>query len=282
MADTEHNQGIESGELRPILGMDPNGLALADLSQSERPVLQWLSIDLLLINGAYQRSLSEASKRSIRRIVKSFDWARLKALSVTPVDGGYFEVVDGQHTAIAAATHGEIDELPCLVSASRDLSQRAGDFVGLNKDRVAIHPLQLYRAELAAGDEIATEVDKGVKSGGGRVVLSTSEAGLRPGDTCAIQALKSLARQGGPAYVTRIVALGVQAGLAPLTANMIGAFKVLIWEDEFSDLTNEAICSVFRIYEEKKLVDRARDLKSDTAALSLRRALAVVIARLAR
>ena len=282
MADTERDQDVDAAELRPILGLEFKGLTPADVTQSKFPRLEWISIDLLLINGAYQRSLSKMSLQSIRRIAENFNWARLKALSVTPVEGGYFEVVDGQHTAIAAATHGEIEELPCLISTSRDLSQRAGDFVGLNKDRVAIHPLQLYRAELAAGEEIATEVDQGVRWGGGRVVSSTSAAELRPGDCCAIQGLKSLAKTGGPAYVKRVVALAVRAELAPLTANMIGALRALIWQDEFSEVGDDAIVDVFKIYREKQIVDRARDLKSDSPALSMKRACAVVIARLAK
>ncbi len=282
MADTEREPSGDESSLRPILAIEAKGLRPANLSQMEMPDLRWLSLDVLVINDQYQRSLSSSSLRSIRRIVQNFDWARLKALNVTPTQDGFYEVVDGQHTAIAAATHGYIDELPCLISATRDLAERAGDFVGLNKDRVAIHPLQLYRAELAAGDELALEVEQGVKSAGGRIIPSTTGIRLRPGDSCAIQALKKLANTGGPAYVKRIVGLAVSADLAPLTANMIAALAELAWEDEFSQVSDEVIVDTLRVYGANKLVSRAKELKSDTPGLPLKRAIAVVIARLAR
>lgn len=135
MADTKLRK-IEPLKAPDIARPDPG----------DKPELVWLPLSALVVNDSYQRSLSDKSIRVIRKIVASFNWARIKALSVTDIGGGRYEVIDGQHTAIAAATHGEILELPCVVTAERSVQERAADFVGLNRDRLTMTPMQVFFA----------------------------------------------------------------------------------------------------------------------------------------
>jgi hypothetical protein len=102
------------------------------------PKIAWLALDQLVIDEGYQRGLSNRSTALIRRLVERWDWNCFKPLSVAAAGGGLYEIIDGQHTAIAAATHGAIETLPCLVLDASTVAQRAAAFVGINRDRVAL------------------------------------------------------------------------------------------------------------------------------------------------
>ena len=248
----------------------------------ERPRMEWLALDTLVINDEYQRSLSEKSVRAIRRMVANFDWARLKALSVVDVGDGKFEVIDGQHTAIAAASHGGIDAVPCLIAPMRSLQARAGDFVGINRDRVSMTPMQVFWAEVAAEDEIAVEVLRGVELGGGRLLTGPPAFGrYKVGDVIAIGALKSLAKNGGPAWVKRAVSVCVEATLAPISANILKAMMLLLWEGRHAgQITDDQIIAVLRIHGGDAIQDKARTLRHDLKK-PIGECVAEVISRLA-
>ena len=98
-----------------------------------RPEFVWVPPTNLLVDETYQRELSRQSLALIEKIVKRWDWSRFKPPVVARTDGG-FEVIDGQHTAIAAASHPEIDEIPVMVVETTDMGDRAKAFVGHNRD----------------------------------------------------------------------------------------------------------------------------------------------------
>ncbi|QYJ00777.1 hypothetical protein KUV46_15825 [Thalassovita mediterranea] len=247
--------------LRPIKAISIAGVTPATVS--DLPELKWLPLDCLVINDEYQRALSERSVSAIRKIVANFDWAKLKALSVIDVGDGKFEVIDGQHTAIAAASHKQIAELPCLVSGARTVEKRAEAFVGLNRDRVQMTDMQVFHAELKAGDEIAVEIQQGVDSAGGRVLKNPTST-YKVGDLMCIGALRQLAKKGGPAWVKRAVSLGIQGKLAPIKSPVLRGLVRLIWEGEHAGkLTDQQIVDVFRLYGQEKLIDRAKAYRSD-------------------
>jgi hypothetical protein len=225
-----------------------------------RPEFAWLGLDQLVINGEYQRSLSERSVRAIRSIASKFDWGRLKALSVVAVEGGLYEVIDGQHTAIAAATHGGIPELPCLVTRDKSVQERAGDFVGINRDRVGMTPMQVFYGELAAGEEIATEVMRGVELAGGSIPRHPPTGQqYKVGQVIAISSLEKIAREGGPSRVKRVVSIGVAAKLAPMRGTAVRAISLLLWDSPLAGrLTDREIEMVFRIYKHKQIHELAK------------------------
>jgi hypothetical protein len=246
------------------------------------PKLIWLPLSALRINRAYQRDLTRKSVTLIRKMVANFDWARLKALSVLELGGGLYEVLDGQHTAIAAASHGGVDKLPCLVSSKRTTDEAAAAFVDLNTQRVSLSPMQIFHAQVAAGDEIATDVARGVKLGGGRLVMTQQAAGTwRDGDTMALGGLKNLAAEGGVAYVRRVVACGKAARLRPISRDFIVACGELMWF-RYSDkgVSDQRIIDLFRIHGAVKLTSKAM-IEQANGGGTLGVALARVLVRLA-
>lgn len=217
-----------SERLRPVAPINAAGLSLASPA-GPPPELVWLALDRLVINDSYQRHISEKSVTLIRRMAERFDWARVKALSVAALEDGHYEVIDGQHTAIAAATLG-LAELPCLVTRGRGLAERSADFVSLNRDRLSMTPMQVFYAELAAGEELAQDVARGVGLAGGRVLRYPPPfAKFAVGDALCVGQLRALARAGGVAYVKRAVAICVEGQCAPVKAVTLKALQALIW-----------------------------------------------------
>lgn len=262
--------------VRPLRAPDLTPAAIGAL-----PELKWLPVTALRINRGYQRDLSRSSIELIRRIVANWDWSRLKALSVLDMGDGTFEVVDGQHTAVAAMTHGQVRQLPCLIAPARGLPQAAADFVGLNRDRVGLTPLQIFWARVAAGEEEANEVARGVALGGGRIPRTqVTLANMREGDCVATSALEALAKEGGAVYVKRVIGLGVAARLRPVGRDFIGAMRAVIWGGYAGKISDERIVDLIRVRGMTRLLTDARLLRDDQGG-SIGAALAAVFARLA-
>ncbi len=101
------------------------------------PRLEWGDPKTLWVDETYQRNLSERLVKLIRKIVAEFDWRRFSPPKVVHVDGRR-HVLDGQHTAIAAASHPGIKEIPWIVLDAPELLDRARAFIGHNRDRVPL------------------------------------------------------------------------------------------------------------------------------------------------
>lgn len=265
---------------RPVLPLKMPDITPAPVARLPR--LAWLPLSLLVINDAYQRSLSDKSITSIRKMVANFDWARLKALTVVEMPGSVYEIIDGQHTAIAAASHGGILHLPCLVSPERSVQARAADFVGINRDRVAMTQMQVFWAEVTAEDEIAMEVLQGVAAAGGKVLRVPPAYGeFQVGDLMCIGTLRKLANLGGLAYVKRAVSLCVSGKLAPVKAVILGALPHLIWDGPLAGrMSDDEIISVLRVHGSDAIIDRARMVRREEKQ-SMSLTVASVILRLA-
>lgn len=260
--------------LRPVAPIKAPDVTPSTLTA--RPELTWLPLSALVINDEYQRSLSEKSHRMIRKMVAAFDWGRVKALSVVETEPGTYEVIDGQHTAIAAATHGGLSELPCLITRGKSVAERAADFVGLNQDRLAMTPMQVFYAELAAGSEIAVEVQQGVAAAGGRILRAPPQQNVyRPGDLLCVGQLKMLAKRGGPAYVKRAVAIGVAAELSPIKGGTLKAIEAIIWGNGIP-VADEAIIGVLRRHGQDNLTGMA-SVRAKAQRLPIHKVLAGVI-----
>src|SRR6185437_3072554 len=124
------------GELQPI--------------PTDPPMVEWMAPTDLLVDDAYQRGLGPKSVDLIRRIVEHWDWRRFKPPIVAWTEAG-FEVIDGQHTAIAAASRPDIAKIPVMVVVATAMTDRAQAFVGHNRDRLNVSPMQLHHAMVAAG-----------------------------------------------------------------------------------------------------------------------------------
>jgi len=172
------NNAIEARDLGPV------------------PEFRWLDIDHLTINAKYQREVSRDGEAMISRIARDFDWRQFTPVTVAPAAReGRYAVIDGQHRIMAALRIDQIDEVPCWIVAADDISAQATTFVGLNKNRMKMMPVNTYHAELAAGDVHAVRINRICQKAGVEVVrkhMSTNS--LKAHQTLSVGALKSAAR----------------------------------------------------------------------------------------
>jgi hypothetical protein len=224
-AAPERGGGLRSIVALPMPGVQPAAVTKAPL------VFKWVDPKSLFVEEAYQRGLSERSVKMIRRYVGGWDWRGFKPPIVMLDEQDRMVVLDGQHTAIAAASHGGLPQIPVMLVPTGTLQQRARAFIGHNTDRLAPTPMQLFFASIEAGDDVASAVTAGVAKGGGRVCRTPPPNGQwKPGDTIAIAALRKLAEAKGKAGVARVTRLLVEAGRAPLRGDEIKAVSWFFYD----------------------------------------------------
>lgn len=90
---------------------------------------------------AYQRQIGERGLRQIRKIIEAFDWTKYKPPVCTYADhdgATVLKVLDGQHTAIAAASHPNINMIPVMIVNAADTASQAAAFVGQNTNHLGV------------------------------------------------------------------------------------------------------------------------------------------------
>lgn len=170
------------------------------------PQLQWLDIASLVVDPAYQRDITAQGRRNVKRIAEQFDWRYFSPVIVAPIMGGRYAVVDGQHRATAALLVGHAS-VPCQVIMAAP-GEQAKAFTAVNGTVTRVHTLAMHKAAVAAGDELAREVERVAKAGGAKVLAyPLPELKQAPGQTMAIGALRELIQEYGAEATT----LGLRA-----------------------------------------------------------------------
>lgn len=205
----------------------PDGIAKAS-ELGKKPVLRWVAPTDLYVDETYQRDLSRKSIKLIRGMVERFAWNRMKPPIV--VDAGEaLHVVDGQHTAIAAATL-HIPQIPIFVVDAGSLDERARSFVGHNTDRITVSPIAIHKALQAAGDPDATDVANVCKRAGIRLRVLNQSVVPAEGDTMAIGTIQKMVARRGVLKARIALECLVKARRAPVSAEEIRAAEHLICE----------------------------------------------------
>lgn len=232
--------------LRPIQAMTMPGIEPAPLHRSE-PVFERTKPESLLVDETYQRNLSERSVALIRRIVANWEWARFKPPVVVRAPGKKFHIIDGQHTAIAAATHPGIDTIPVMVVDAPNVEDRARAFIGHNRDRITVTPNQLYIAAVAAGDPDAVTVQQVCERAGVKILrLPPGGAVFKPGESLAVSSITALVNRRGAMRARQILEVCANAKLAPVTMASIRAVEHLMTEQQFTNVVPENLTTALR------------------------------------
>ncbi len=198
------------------------------------PVAQLVPPTALYVDERYQRALSDRSMKLIRKIVAEWDWHAFKPPIVVEVEGR-FEVIDGQHTAIAAVSHGGIGALPVLVVEADLMTDKAKAFVRHNRDRIQVTPVQLHNAMVAAGDEDAQTIDQVCTRAGVRILRNPPPMGRYDvGDTMAVSTIRSLVNRRHAKGAREVLDVCVRGGAAPVGAALIKAVEHLLHAPEYA------------------------------------------------
>ncbi|TCR68268.1 DUF6551 family protein [Bosea sp. BK604] len=190
----------------------------------------------LWVDGLYQRDLSSKSLKLIEKLVRFWDWSRFSIPVVTNVDGAW-HVIDGQHTAIAALSHGGIGEIDVMVVESSAVGERAEAFLGHNRDRIAVTTGELFFAAAASGDDdVLTALS--VCERAGATVLRNPSPGrpFKPGEIIAVAALMKLVKRRSAMQARVVIECLVKARLAPVSAEMINAVDSVLYGPLYGDV----------------------------------------------
>lgn len=261
--------------LRKIAPMDLAGIVVPGGADMPEPVLERARPEALLVDETYQRDLTMRSVVLIHKMVRRWDWGSFQPPLVVRVNGG-LHVVDGQHTAIAAASHPLISDIPVLVINAPATKDRALAFIGRNRDRIIVTPTQLHHAAVAAGDEDAMTIDVACRKAGVRILKSPPGLGYyAPGDTLAIGSVGALARRRGAMRTRQVLEICARAKLAPLSANVIKAVEALVCGPEYASVDHGDITTVLR--DGAIALERAAAVTAAAARIPTWRALVVAI-----
>jgi hypothetical protein len=227
-------QNREPPMKRPVRAMQVSGIE-PQASDAPKPTFEWVDPAILLVDEAYQRNLSDRSITLIRKIVGDWDWRRFKPPVVAKTGDGY-EVIDGQHTAIAAASHPDIDTIPVMVVDAAEQSDRAAAFIGHNRDRIAITATQLHVAAVAAGDPEAMTVQAVCERAGLKILKNPPGQGIfKPRDTMAVKAINALINRRGAMKARQFLEVLAAAECAPVAAHQIKAVEMCLTDPEYAD-----------------------------------------------
>lgn len=224
--------------MREIRPFDFPDLEPANLP-SYTPIFKEVPIAKLRIDDRYQREPTQKSIALIKKIVKEWNWAAYKPPVVVNVDGLY-HVIDGQHTVIAASSHGGFEELPVMIVKADSVSKRADAFVRQNRDRTVASSTQLHYALVAAGDEDALTIQQVCERAGVKILRVPADTSrYKVGETVAISTIKKLVARRFSLGARRVLEICVKAECAPITITYIKAVERLLFDVEYKGKIKE-------------------------------------------
>lgn len=211
------------------------------------PMLQWIKIADLVVNDLYQRPISGAGVTNVRRIAVGFRWSKFAPVVVSPVEGGQFAIIDGQHRTTAAALLG-IEAVPALVVIA-DARAQAEAFKSINGNVTKVSPLSLHHAAVMAADPEAVEIQRAADAAGVSICRYPKPVGnLAPGETLALNTIRiGLRDLGFDAVVSGLQCVTETENNRPggLSAIVLQAIFALLAENKKWRDAGEALLAAF-------------------------------------
>lgn len=217
----------------------------------QRPELRWVAPTSLLVDESYQRDLGKRSMSLIKTLVQNFAWRKMKPPIVVEVGDG-LHCVDGQHTAIAAATLG-LPEIPVFVVQGSSIEERADSFVAHNRDRIVMSPLDVYRARIAAGDKDAVATAEVCSEIGVRIRQTNLFGRIQVGDSSCVGTIQRLVGRRGKVIAKKVLEALVKGGRGPIGPAEIDAAEALMVVAR-PLTTSDQLASVIRVLGERGVI----------------------------
>ena len=165
------------------------------------PMLNWLPIDKLIVDEAYQRPLGKNNWASIAKIAANFQWSHFSPVLVAPIQGGLFAIIDGQHRCHAAAMCG-ITEVPAMV-VQVGIEEQSRAFAQVNSQAIRVTMFHVLKAALSAKEDWALRADAAVAGGGCRLmVYHPSAANKQAGEIYSVALIRRLVEAGKDEAIT--------------------------------------------------------------------------------
>lgn len=192
-----------------------------------------IPIKNLVSNQEYQRNLSHGH---IDRTVRNFDLYQINPVKVSRRDGMNY-VINGQHTIeiIAAVSGSRETPVWCMVYDEMEYEHEAFIFANQQKYVKALSPLEIFKANIEAGNDTQLIIKELVESYKLKIGARSNN-----GSICAVGALEDIYRNGGYHLLDRTIRLCVAAWEGEkisLSRNMLkGVAKLIItYKDKIDD-----------------------------------------------
>jgi len=211
------------------------------------PMLQWLKIADLVVDPAYQRPIIGKGRQNLDRIARSFSWSCFAPVVVSPVEGGKFAIIDGQHRTTSAAILG-IESVPCqIVIAARE--EQAAAFKAINGTTTPISQMALHAAALVASESWAVQIAHACACAQVELLRYPVPANKQsPGQTMAVGAIAGCLKQYGEAtLITALQCITQTSNNQPgaLSARTIKALCAVLHADPERRETGLALLEAF-------------------------------------
>ncbi|WP_119258899.1 hypothetical protein [Shinella zoogloeoides] len=248
--------------VRAITPVSISGLA-PGVPPTGTPIFEFIKPTDLFVDPAYQRSIGERGLSQIRRMIEEFDWAKFKPpiCAYAEHEGAtVLKVLDGQHTAIAAASNPNIPEIPVMIVEAEDTAAQAKAFIGQNTQSLRVTNLQLHQAAIAAADEDALTLELTCTASNVKLLKNpNSYTGDGSRQTIAVKQIEALIARRGRIVARQVLETIANAERGPITASQIKAAEMLLTDNEYAehitadDLTSAIIDLLYTAEEEAKL-----------------------------
>lgn len=194
-------------ELQPLARLTFATVPVPSTDIGEQGELVWLPLSQLFIDPTYQRAILDSGKANIRRMIEGFSWLLFGTVVVSRRSRGVYAIIDGQHRATAAALHGGISKVPCLI-VKGGLAAEARAFSAINSNVTRVNKLQSFRASIAAGDEAAKDLVRLLASVD-VTIAPYPKAELDPGETMALASVRKWSARNSKAFSAAMLALRI-------------------------------------------------------------------------
>ncbi|MEJ0096166.1 MAG: DUF6551 family protein [Methylocella sp.] len=146
--------------------------------------------------------MQRQDEENVRKIVKAFNWCMFAPVVVSPIDGGNYAIIDGQHRTTGAWMCG-VKSVPCQIIQA-DQRLQAECFGAINGAVTKVTSAARYKAMYTAGNPEAKRLDAIVKAANVDVIgYNISTKRMAANETIAIGAImRSLEKYGDE--VTRV------------------------------------------------------------------------------
>lgn len=183
------------------ISVNIEGRSAAAVDPGPAPMLQWLPINSLVIDEAYQRPLGRGNWIAIEKIAANFQWSRFSPVLVAPIEGGLFAVIDGQHRTHAAAICG-LTEVPAMV-VQVGIEEQSRAFAWVNSQSIRVSVFHVFKAALSAKEDWAIRADAAVSAAGCRLMTSNATSSSKQaGQIYCVGFIRKMIEAGNDAAVT--------------------------------------------------------------------------------
>lgn len=251
------------------------------------PALQFILPSELAVDDSYQRSVTGGDSQAlIKRIAQHWNWDLCQPLVVSRrVGSGALFVIDGQHRLAAAQLRGDIAQLPCVIVEYASAADEAASFVQLNQLRRPLSRLDVFRAAVASGDQVALGIVDALAAFELKLARHGNVAAMGPGEVASIGSIEATWRKQGEGVA--YTAIGVVAGafgdqvlryVGTIWPGIVGVCETEIARPGgFTEAKFQQFCAMLKARPQDKWRSLVLTLRAEHPELGMNRAAARVV-----